>query len=102
MFKAIILLKRNDDWNIDDFHSWYLNDHKPLVRELPGLQKANFNLIKAEGESDFDTASELWFENEAALNAAYASEIGQRVAADSLSKVKNRVRLLAEQHEIFP
>ncbi|MEM7292795.1 MAG: EthD family reductase [Pseudomonadota bacterium] len=102
MFKAIICLKRNDEWAIDDFRHWYLVDHQPLVHQLPGLQRANFNIVEGDGNADFDTVSELWFEDEQALLDAYATEAGQAVAQDSLSKVKLRVRLPVQEHPIFP
>ncbi len=102
MFKAIIMLKRSDEWEIEAFRHWYLNDHKPLVHTLPGLQRANFNIVQGDGSADYDTVSELWFENEQALLNAYASESGKTVAQDSLSKVKDRVRLLVQEHAIFP
>ena len=102
MFKALIMLKRSDEWQIDAFRDWYLNDHKPLVHTLPGLQRANFNIVQGSGDADYDTVSELWFENEDALNNAYGSEAGKIVAQDSLSKVKARVRLLVEEHPVFP
>lgn len=102
MFKAIIMLKRSDEWEIEAFRNWYLNDHKPLVHTLPGLQRANFNIVHGDGSADYDTVSELWFENAQALDEAYASDAGKVVAQDSLSKVKARVRLLVEEHNIFP
>ena len=102
MFKAIILLKRADDWDIEAFRHWYLNDHKPLLHALPGLKRANFNVVQGDGDADFDTVSELWFDNEQAFVDAYATEAGKAVAADSLSKVKARVRLPAEEHNVFP
>jgi hypothetical protein len=41
--------------------------------------------------------SELWFDSIEAFDAAYASEVGQRVAADSLAHVGGRVRLIVDE-----
>jgi len=49
-------------------------------------------------EAGVDGVSELWFESQAAFEAAYASEIGQRVAADSMAHVARRERLLVAEH----
>ena len=58
--------------------------------------------MRGDGSGDYDTVSELWFEDEQAMLDAYASDAGKVVAQDSLSKVKARVRLLVDQREIFP
>jgi len=93
--KAIILLTRRDGDTVEDFHRWWLEEHAPLARELPGLRKLVFNVVQ--GEAEIDGVSELWFDSVADFEAAYASEIGQRVAADSLAHVGGRVRLLVDE-----
>jgi uncharacterized protein (TIGR02118 family) len=94
--KAIILLTRRPGDTPEDFRRWWLEEHAPLARRLPGLQLLVFNLV--EGETAYDGVSELWFDSQAAFDAAYASEIGQQVAADSLAHVGARVRLFVEEH----
>ena len=94
--KAIILLTRREGDTPEDFRRWWLEEHAPLARRLPGLQLLVFNLV--EGEATYDGVSELWFDSQAAFDAAYASEIGHQVAADSLAHVGARVRLFVEDH----
>jgi uncharacterized protein (TIGR02118 family) len=93
--KAIILLARRDNDTPDEFRRWWLDEHAPLARRLPGLRKLVFNLV--EGDQPYDGVSELWFDSQEAFEAAYASEIGQRVAADSLAHVGGRVRLIVDE-----
>lgn len=93
--KAIILLARRDGDTPDDFRRWWLEEHAPLARRLPGLRKLVFNLV--EGDRPYDGVSELWFDSQEAFEAAYASEIGQRMAADSLAHVGGRVRLIVDE-----
>ncbi len=100
MFKAIILLKRKESMSLSDFKDWWLNDHAPLAKGLPGLKKAVFNLSSGDGESEFDGVSELWFDSKEHFERAYASEHGQKVAADSLANVSKRERILVEEFEI--
>ena len=94
--KAIILLTRRDGDTPEEFRRWWLGEHAPLARQLPGLRRLVFNL--ADGDAGYDGVSELWFDSQDAFEAAYMSEIGQRVAADSLAHVGGRVRLFVEEH----
>jgi uncharacterized protein (TIGR02118 family) len=96
MFKAIILLSRAEGDTHEEFCRWWIDDHAPLARELPGLRRLVFNVVDTEG-APFDGVSELWFDTEEAFEAAYASEVGKRVAADSLAHVSARVRLVVDE-----
>jgi uncharacterized protein (TIGR02118 family) len=96
MFKAIILLTRRADMSREAFADWWLKQHAPLARQLPGLRKLTFNLVNA--DAGIDGVSELWFDSQTAFEAAYASEMGKRVAADSMAHVAKRERLLVTEH----
>lgn len=96
MFKAIILLTRRADLSREAFADWWLNQHAPLARQLPGLRKLTFNLVAS--EAGIDGVSELWFDSQAAFEAAYAGEIGKQVAADSMAQVARRERLFVAEH----
>lgn len=102
MFKAIILLKRRDDTRLEEFAHWWLGDHAPLAKGLPGLRGATFNLVAGDGSGPFDGVSELWFDDQAAFEAAYATEHGRAVAADSMAHVSRRERLLVAEHVLQP
>jgi uncharacterized protein (TIGR02118 family) len=99
-FKAMILLTRRTDMTPDDFAHWWLAEHAPLARGLPGLRAITFNLV--EHEADLDGITELWFDDQDAFEAAYASELGQRVAQDSIDHVSSRVRLIVREHPLDP
>ena len=96
MFKAIILLTRRDDMSAEAFADWWLVRHAPLARTLPGLRRLTFNLVTNGGS--IDGVSELWFDSQAAFEAAYASDVGKAVAADSLAHVERRERLFVNEH----
>lgn len=102
MFKAIILLSRRDDMTSDAFGHWWLDEHAPLARQLPGCRRLVFNLLTdapdAAPGAGPDGISELWFDSRDAFDAAYATELGRRVAADSAAHVRSRVRLFVEEH----
>jgi uncharacterized protein (TIGR02118 family) len=96
MFKAIILLSRADGTSHVDFREWWLERHAPLARQLPGLRRLVFNVVESE-DAAYDGVSELWFDSREDFEAAYETEIGRAVAADSLANVSGRVRLLVDE-----
>ena len=98
MFKAIILLNRGETMSHDDFKTWWLVDHSKKAATLPGVRKIIFNLA-ADGSS-FDGISELWFDSKEAFEAAYESEIGKAVAADSIAHLADRQRIFVTENDI--
>lgn len=98
MFKAVILLQRRADMSREDFSVWWLGEHAPLARGLPGLRGLVFNLVDGDGTGDVDGISELWFDDRAAFDAAYASDHGKAVAADSMAHVARRERMFVIEH----
>ncbi|MCY4226722.1 MAG: EthD family reductase [Gammaproteobacteria bacterium] len=100
MFKAMIILKRREGLGFDEFKSHWLNHHATLVRQLPNIRKAVFNFSTEEGAGEVDAVSELWFDSQQDFLDAYASEIGQEVAQDSLSRVSKRERVMLSEQNI--
>ena len=96
MFKAIILLARPEGTSREAFRRWWLDEHAPLARELPGLRRLVFNVVDGD-DGAYDGVSELWFDSREAFDAAYASDHGRAVAADSLAHVGRRERLLVDE-----
>ena len=100
MFKAMILLTRREDMTPDDFRRWWLEEHRPLALQLPGLRRMGVNIVDADpGETGIHGISELRFDPQADFDAAYATEIGKAVAADSMGHNRKRLRLLIDEHE---
>jgi uncharacterized protein (TIGR02118 family) len=100
MFKAMILLTRREDMSHEDFRRWWLEEHRPMALQLPGLRKMVVNIVDGDPSgSGIDGISELWFDTQADFEAAYATEIGKAVAADSMGHNRARVRLLIDEHE---
>jgi uncharacterized protein (TIGR02118 family) len=100
MFKAMILLKRKDGTRFDDFAAWWLGAHAALAVGLEGLRGVSFNLVEGDGSGPFDGVSELWFDSQAAFEAAYATPHGRAVAADSMAHVSRRERLFVNEHRL--
>lgn len=101
MIKAVVLLKRKDELTAEDFAQWLLKEHVPMVLKLPDLRRYQVNISEDPGD-DFDGFSELWFDSEEAMLAAYGTELGKAVAADSLAHVKLRKRFVVREHPFDP
>ena len=101
MHKTIILLSRQPTKSHEEFISWWLESHAPLARQLPRLRKAVFNVVDQPGDGQPDGVSELWFDSVNDFVAAYDSEIGKAVVADSLANVASRQRFFVEETEIL-
>ncbi len=99
MFKAIILLKRGADMSHEDFKHWWLVDHSSKAATLPRVRKIVFNL--ADDGSAYDGVSELWFDSKEDFEAAYATDIGKAVAADSLAHLSARERMFVVENDIL-
>ncbi len=100
MMKAVILLTRRENMTHEEFVSWWLGQHRALASRLPGLRRAVFNVVDSPEPGDADGISELWFDSREEFDAAYASEIGQEVVADSMANVAGRVRMFVDEHVI--
>jgi uncharacterized protein (TIGR02118 family) len=99
--KIMILLKRQEHLSRKEFENWWLGQHKEMAAQMPKLKRACFNLVQGEEDRLYDGVSELWFDSIADFESAYQSEIGKKVAADSLAHVSKRDRLIVEEHTVF-
>jgi uncharacterized protein (TIGR02118 family) len=68
-----------------EFDAHYLGTHVPLVQAMPGLQRLESGRFVAAldgGEATFYRCAELYFADQAALDAAFGAPEGQATAAD--------------------
>ena len=100
-FKAIILLTRRADMTHEQYEQWWLNTHVPLAKQLPGLRRAVFNVVQNPSTGEPDGITELWFDTREAFDAAYATDIGKQVVADSMANVASRVRMFVDEHRVI-
>ena len=81
--KLVVLYTKPSDPTAFDAH--YLGTHVPLVNTIPGLQRSETGRIDAAldgGEQLYYRIAELYFADQAALQAAFASDQGRATAAD--------------------
>ena len=98
--KVMIMLNRRTDMTHEEFVQWWVEDHAPLARQLPGVRSVAFNIVEQNDDAVCDGIAELWFDSEEEMRAAYADPIGQAVAADSMAHVAGRVRMMVEERRI--
>lgn len=105
MIKVFSLLKRPEGWSRERFHQWWLEEHIPLAKDIPGLRKYHVCLTTGstthEGREPFDGVAELWFDNREALEAGWSSAVGRNAVGHSQATVSDRVVLITEEHEII-
>ena len=71
--------------NPEAFDRHYLGTHMPLVRQIPGLDRAEAGRLTTAldgGEKTYYRIAEMYFADQAALQAGFASAEGQTTAAD--------------------
>jgi uncharacterized protein (TIGR02118 family) len=81
--KLVVLYTHPDDPSAFGRH--YFNTHMPLVRMVPGLQRAETGRFAAAadgGEQTYYRVAELYFADQGALEAGLSSDEGKATAAD--------------------
>ena len=99
VFKAMILLKRNEGTDHQEFRNWWIGQHAALARQLPGVKRLCFNVVETEN-AFYDGIAELWFETKEDFESAYQTDIGKAVAEDSMANVSRRDRLFVQEIQI--
>src|SRR5712692_6460769 len=81
--KLVVLYTQPEDAGAFDQH--YLGVHMPLVAKIPGLQRAEAGRIVSAfdgGEQTYHRVAELYFADQEALGAGFATDEGKATAAD--------------------
>jgi uncharacterized protein (TIGR02118 family) len=85
MIKVVVLLPRRDDMSPEEFARYAREHHLPLVAKLPGLRRLVINHVLPDPNGPppaYDAVAEDWFDDQAAMGAAFASPEGHAVIAD--------------------
>ena len=82
--KRLGILRKKDGISHQEFVDHWLNKHAALCVRLPGLRRYSVNLVdrKRFPKFGYDGFSELWFDSEEALVAAFGSPEGKTLLAD--------------------
>ena len=105
MIKVFAMLRRRQGVSREEFHRWWIEEHVPYAKKLPGLRKYRVCLVTGstshEGREPWDGIAELWFDDRAALDRAWSSEVGQIALAHSRESHSDRQVLITEEHELI-
>src|SRR3954470_557288 len=102
MIKVMSLMKRKDGMSFADYKKWALEEHPKLARGVPGMKKYQVDVVvKDDPANTYDSVSEMWFESEEAMAAAFATDGGKAAGADAAAHVSNRVRVVTQEHPQF-
>lgn len=82
--KRLGILRKKEGMTHEAFTQHWLGTHAPLCAKLPGLRRYSVNLVDRARfpKFDYDGFSELWFDSEEDLKAAFASPEGVTLLAD--------------------
>jgi uncharacterized protein (TIGR02118 family) len=81
--KLVVLYTQPDDPDAFDRH--YLETHAPLVHAIPGLQRFESGRIETTldgGEKIYHRMAELYFADQDAMQAAFASDEAKATTSD--------------------
>ena len=101
MQRVVFYLKRRPELSQQLFFDWWLGPHRALAEQLPGLRQYIISLAADAQEGPFDGMAELWFDDLAAADAAFASPAGQAAHADATAHVVRLERLHLTEHTII-
>lgn len=98
MLKVMSLLKRKDGMTREEFYDWAKLHHTKLAEAMPNLRGYRMNVARLdEPEAAFDAISEMWFDDAAAFDAAFATPHGQKTREDAAGHASQRIHVRVEE-----
>jgi uncharacterized protein (TIGR02118 family) len=84
VIKFVVVVYRRPDWTATAFRRYFETTHGPLARKLPGLSTyiQNFPAADDTRHPTWDAVVEFYFASREAMEAAWASDAGQKATAD--------------------
>jgi hypothetical protein len=82
MMKSVCLLTRRQDLSREAFHDYYETRHAPLAIGYFPFEKYVRSHLQDHADLGFDTVSEFWAEDLAALTSLMEGEVGEILRAD--------------------
>jgi uncharacterized protein (TIGR02118 family) len=102
VIKVISLIKRSDELSLDEFRTWALEQHAPMGKQLPGLREYRMSVVENDDPAlPYHAVSELYFDDEEAFAAAFATDAGKAAGADVAAHASDRARLVTREERIL-
>lgn len=99
MIKFVNVLMRQEGLSHEEFRERWTGEHAELARELPDLRRYATSVPTDPEKTGYDGIVELYFDDVAALGAAFESEAGRAVQDDAAEFVDmdRSERLIVEE-----
>ncbi len=98
MLKVMSLLKRKEGMSREEFYNWAKNEHPKIALQLPNIRGYRANAARLdEPEAAFDGVSEMWFDDAASFDAAFAAPQGQKAREDAMAHASQRIHIRVEE-----
>jgi uncharacterized protein (TIGR02118 family) len=102
MIKVMALMKRKEGLSHEEFRKWLMDEHVAFARKLPGMRKYTCNVLRTETpDAPFDGVSEMYFDDEAAMAAAFSTDEGKAAGGDAAAHCANRFRMVCDEKQQF-
>lgn len=104
MIKRVTFVRKRDDLTQDEFVAHWVGTHSVLARELDGVRGYRINVIDpatSEGTEmeQWNGIGELWFDDLAASEAAFAAK-GAQLDADLVNFLSAKLTVFVDEHVI--
>lgn len=86
-FKVTFFTQKKPGLTQEEFVDLILDQHVPLVLEIPNLRGYVQNFVEPGSNPDIDLVTEIWFDSQADFLAGMQSEEGQTAVADAPNMV---------------
>ena len=97
MYKIIGILKRPNGMDMDDFRTWWLEEHVPKVKKWPGLKRYCVNLATTDDQR-YDGVAEVWFETKEDMDKVFGTSEGQTARNSATGGSTEIVILFTEEN----
>lgn len=92
MYKVVFFAKKKAGWDDDEFYEHYEEEHVPLGKELPGIQRYTYGK-PIDPDSEWDLTANLYWETQEDLQEAFESDEMQAVMEDGATFTNQEAQL---------
>lgn len=82
MIKLVITLSRKEGTSFEEFKEYYLDEHVPIAKDIPNLEKYTVAFALSPDRSEYDAVAELYFESVDAMKEGLQSEANDAALED--------------------
>lgn len=100
MIKFVVLVKRKEGMSREEFFRYWIEEHAPKAKKIPGLRK--YVISTSEREKDeYDGLAELWFDDGASMKKGFSSAEGEAVTKDAGKFASKRIILVTKEKVVL-